>query len=171
MTSEFSFSFRGFLRPAGAGALLFAFLAAGCGPSVGELSGTVLQKNGSPLPGGIITFYPEKGNPVSATIQENGTYEVNNVPAGPVRIAVDNSALKPGGGGPVGGAFALKAIQPPKDALGKMKESGKAVPTFEKAKLAGKYVRIAPELSRAETSGMTAKVEGGKQQLDVNLPK
>jgi hypothetical protein len=170
MTSALPFRFRGSLRPAGAAALL-AFLASGCGASVGDLSGTVLQKNGSPLPGGIITFYPEKGNPVSTTIQENGTYEVSNVPVGPVQVAVDNAALKPGGVGPSGGWFGAKAAQPPPGALAKMKEAGKTVPTFEKTKLPGKYVAIAAELSRPESSGMTAKVEGGKQKLDITLPR
>jgi hypothetical protein len=156
---------------AGVGAVVLALLVSGCGPSTGDLSGKVLQKDGTPLPGGVVTFYPERGNPASATIQADGGYEVKNVAAGPVKISVSNDTLNPKA---KGNTIASKAIQPPKEALQKLKAEGKQIPGLGVAgggKPPGKYVPINKDFTRPETSGLTAEVQGGEQKLDVKLPK
>ena len=63
-------------------------LSAGCGPSVGEVSGKVLY-NGAPLPSGQVLFFGAPANQVnSAQIDKDGNYRIQKVVVGPVRIAV-----------------------------------------------------------------------------------
>jgi len=132
----------------------------------------VLRKDGTPLPGGVLTLYPqERGNPVSVVIQADGSYEAKSIPAGPVKLTVDNSTLNPRA---KRNPFAAKAIQPPKGTLEKMKQEGKDVPASigpTKSTLTGKYVPIDRSFARPETSDLKAQVEGGPQKLDVQLTK
>src|SRR5436190_453205 len=88
-----------FLRWGGLALLLS--VALGCGGS-GTVSGTVLFK-GKPLSGGKVIFRPvnTRNNPVTATIDASGHYEVK-VPTGEVQISVDNRALKGADRGPIG---------------------------------------------------------------------
>jgi hypothetical protein len=152
--------------------LALALSAVGCGASTGDLSGRVLRKDGTPLPGGVLTFYPEeRGNPVSVVIQADGSYEAKGVPAGQAKISVDNRILDPKA---KASGVVAKAIQPPKEALEKMKQEGKSTPIgfgANKGAPPGKYVPIDRAFARPETSGLKAQVEGGPQRLDVQLPK
>jgi hypothetical protein len=65
-------------------------LSAGCA-RMGKVSGKVTLPDGSPLPGGIITFTPEdtSRNPATAVIHEDGTYEAD-VPTGTCKVGIDN---------------------------------------------------------------------------------
>jgi hypothetical protein len=67
--------------------MFLALLAAGCGPSFGDVSGTV-EFQGRPLTTGTITFYDEANGVASSPIQPDGTYAVHHVRAGPAKIAV-----------------------------------------------------------------------------------
>jgi hypothetical protein len=154
--------------------LLFVALAlmAGCGPGQGKVSGRVLL-DGKPLPGGLLTFQPTAGRQraVSAVIDENGHYEAT-LPVGEVRIAVDNTALKPL---PTERANlnALPALKLPPDVQGKIKAAAKAtVPAVpQEGKLPGKYVPIPERYSKVETSGLTYEVREGSQEHDIPLSK
>lgn len=68
-----------------------AALVAGCAKT-GKVAGKVTLPDGSPLPGGIIMFSPDEAglNPASATIKEDGTYEVADVPTGLCKVSIDN---------------------------------------------------------------------------------
>lgn len=72
-----------------AGALVFVVLTAGCAAKSGKVNGKVTLSDGQPLPGGSITFIPEKGNPASGIIKEDGTYAVD-APTGICKIVIDN---------------------------------------------------------------------------------
>src|SRR5690349_12038708 len=75
--------------------VVLAVAAAGCGAGKGTVTGTVLL-NGKPLPGGLVTFRPADShkNPVTVRVAEDGRFEAV-VPAGEVRIAVDNREFEP----------------------------------------------------------------------------
>lgn len=95
-------------------------IAAGCGPSVGEVSGTVTYKN-APLKSGTVTLMT-KGGAMQGAIKEDGTYVVANVPLGDAKVTVvcnddarmlkqvqEASAKARGSkGGPVGGSSFVK---------------------------------------------------------------
>lgn len=71
-------------------ALALLLGAAGCAKT-GKVTGKITTSDGQPLPGGTITFTPTEGkaNPASATIKEDGTYEVE-APTGVCKISIDN---------------------------------------------------------------------------------
>jgi hypothetical protein len=71
----------------GGGVLLLAVVAAGCGRSTGNVSGTV-KFLGKPLTAGTITFYDKDNRTASSAISPTGTYEVTQVGSGPVKVAV-----------------------------------------------------------------------------------
>lgn len=63
-----------------------ALVLAGCGGK-GQVSGKVNYK-GKPLPTGTITFYDRANRAVSSAIQKDGSYSVEQVAAGPVKVSV-----------------------------------------------------------------------------------
>ena len=62
---------------------------------VGKIEGKVNFK-GQPLPGGTVSFHPEKGKPFVAQLQEDGTYSVKDVPVGAMKVAVETESVKKG---------------------------------------------------------------------------
>src|SRR5262245_42614652 len=66
---------------------LALFLALGCGPRYGDVTGSVTYK-GSPVAGGTITFYDAANRATSGAIQEDGTYTVSKVALGRARVTV-----------------------------------------------------------------------------------
>jgi hypothetical protein len=124
-------------------------VAAGCGPLTTRVSGRVLL-DGKPLPGGVVTFVPVEGKaPATATIREDGTFEMPNAPLGPVQVTVNNLALKPSG---------LKdATESPRSRIARLKMPPAAVerakrerldvpPPEEPEKMPGSYVPIPPQV-------------------------
>jgi hypothetical protein len=155
----------------GACSLLVLALASGCGSKTTRASGQVLL-DGKPLPGGIVTFVPVEGKaPATATIQEDGTFDMPNAPVGPVQVTVNNLALKPGKPevaeaprrkGPRG------RIPPP--AVEQAKRERLGVPQKgEPEKMPGTYVPIPPEYLRIETSGLTLNVQRGGDPHTIEL--
>lgn len=57
----------------------------GCGPSYGDVRGTVTL-NGKPVTKGIVIFLDETNLPYSGEIQPDGTYSIQKIPAGPVKV-------------------------------------------------------------------------------------
>src|SRR5204863_9415246 len=93
-------------------------VALGCSGSaaVGRVSGKVLLKDGTPLPGGIVKFVAADAQFATGEIKPDGSYEVRNVPVGAVKIVVDTERLNPNITAPA----AMKGRNPPKDVLGSM---------------------------------------------------
>jgi len=123
---------------------------------------------GQPLPGGIVTFLTKDNHSVSATIQEDGTYEITKVPTGSVTICVETESLNP--------------VMPPAQAgMGVRKEQGFIMPESmrgrvpkemarpEEPPLTGKYVKIPKKFTDPEQSGLTYVVQRGKQVHDIEL--
>jgi hypothetical protein len=133
--------------------LMLALLAAGCSnaaaqPKRAEVSGTV-SFQGKPLPGGIITFISDKGYLYSATIDENGHYNIE-VGVGPNKISVDNRLL----------------MKNQKKTGPRLKSPDGATP---QSNLAGTYVPIKQRYVSTETSGLVYTVTGGTQEKDFTL--
>ena len=92
------FKYCGLLVPA------LVVFALGCGkgnPNAparvkGEVSYKGKGTNGveKPLTGGTITFYPQSGPPYSASIHEDGSYELTDVPTGSMVVVVENKSAK-----------------------------------------------------------------------------
>ena len=71
-----------------AGLLSTAILAAGCGGSkTGDVTGSVTL-NGTPLKGGQVTAYNDKGEAVGQSMIAEGRYELTNLTPGTVTLVV-----------------------------------------------------------------------------------
>src|SRR5437016_6308627 len=62
-------------------------------PKVGQIEGTV-RFQGKPLPGGTVSFHPDKGKPFVAQLQDDGSYTLKNVPVGAMRVTIETESLK-----------------------------------------------------------------------------
>ena len=69
--------------------LVSAFVCCGCGAGRGDIMGKVTQKQ-RPVVFGTVLVVGGDGLPHFGPIQEDGSYTVEDVPAGPVRIAVNS---------------------------------------------------------------------------------
>jgi len=135
-----------------------AFLAvAGCGQSTGKVSGKVSYK-GAILKGGTVSFFAADKRNATTTIKEDGTYTVENVPVGPVKITVDTDALKPKAG--VGGP----SYKPPP---GMTPPGGYAPP--DPAEMAKRYVQIPPQYADQDKTTLTYTVKSGSQEHEIKL--
>lgn len=85
-----------FTRPA---VLLAALALTGCGPATTELTGKITHQ-GKPVVYGSVVVIDSSGAAKSGTIQSDGTYRVDNVRVGAVKVAV--SSPPPPGTPPVG---------------------------------------------------------------------
>lgn len=76
--------------------VLAAVFSTGCA-KFGKVSGKITQADGSPLPGGVISFIPDdsKRNPATANIKEDGTYSCD-VPVGNCKVTIDNRSAGKG---------------------------------------------------------------------------
>jgi hypothetical protein len=152
--------------------LLPLLAVAGCGAGKSKVSGQVLF-NGAPLPGGQLTFRPgdPKHNPIIAEIDEQGRYEAV-LPAGPVKVSVDNRGLQPPPA--LGGGLPLDLPLSPevkKKLMGKKGETPAppARGNNDARKPAGKYIPIPDRYYNVDTSGLDFKVETGDMKHDITL--
>jgi hypothetical protein len=128
--------------------LLSLLFCAGCGQKTGTLKGKVTL-NGTPLPSGTVTVYGGKNDSITRNgeISSDGTYRIDKVPVGKVKITV-SSAETPDLGQLGGAEVDVKDAK----ALNKPQQGGKkkAVP------IPGKY-------GNNESSGLTAEVKSGEE--------
>ena len=147
----------------------FVLLAVGCS-SKGSVNGKVMFK-GKPLPGGTVTFTPESGGGGgSGEINpQEGTYKVENLPTGKMKVTV--KPYQPpvvSRGGPQGA---------PKDFMDKMKShlpegvAMKAPGEVEKQSGA-KPVKDFPatNYSEVETTTLKFTVKGGQNEYNIDIP-
>jgi len=138
-------------------------LSAGCS-SKGAVTGKVLYQ-GKPLPGGTVTFFCGSKGTFTSPIKEDGSYNVDKVPAGDVKIGVETQSLNRNRGAipkmPDGYKEKFKSMIP-QDV-----DAGEVMPGF--ASSPGKYVSIPEHYSDPEKSGLTYTVTGGQQPHDIEL--
>ena len=145
------------LRLAGVFLLATSFGLLGCGSSSpGTVSGKVYLKD-KLLKGGNVTFLTaDKKISQSAKIGEDGSYTIENIPAGPIKIAVETMSLKQAASVPRNNA-------PP----GQKSPNSSAVDPKELMK---RYVPIPEKYADPSESGLEYTVKSGKQDHDIKLP-
>jgi hypothetical protein len=133
------------------------------------VSGQVLL-NGTPLPGGLVTFRPDnpKENSVTAQLDEQGRFSVE-LPVGGVKVSVDNRHLQERKESPAGLKPNLPFAEDVRQKLG-----GSGTPPSKEGEdkpstPVGRYVPIAPEYHAVETSGLEFTVQRREQQHDIEL--
>jgi hypothetical protein len=152
--------------------LSLAVLATGCGGS-GTVSGKVYYNN-QPLPGGTVVFWNADGKGTKKSeIQPDGSYKIEDMPSGQVKIAVVTDYLKPSGGrGSPGQApgqgKAPKMPMPPPDKLPEGADMGNV---YKNARPPGeKYVPIPPDYEDTAKTTLEYTVTKGPQEHDIRFP-
>jgi hypothetical protein len=131
-----------------AGGVLPLLLVLGCGSGRGTVYGKVTNA-GTPITAGTVSFFPQSGEPVVATIGSDGSYSVVDVPPGKVRVAV----LPP-------------KRKNPAEEMGFPPDPSKR-PNQQTTK--PEYAGI-PEVYRdPEKSGLVLEVTGGKQEFPIEM--
>jgi hypothetical protein len=156
------------------GLLLLLPILGGCGSGQGKVSGQVLY-NGTPLPGGRLTFQPAnpEQNAITVEIDEQGNYEAV-LPVGMVQVSVDNRELEPSGPESAGPPQLPPDIKP--DALkvlanGQNSQSRPGPAENVPERPPGKYVQIPRRYSDIETSELSFTVQSGSQTHNIELRK
>ena len=141
---------------------LFAFVGCGGSGAQGKLTGKVLYK-GQPVTGGSVIFRPSSAseNTVTARIDANGNYTAT-VPAGVVKIAVDNRELQPP---------EATAKKEPRPNLPKVGNVGTATPDprVNPQKPAGTYIKLPDKYHDVASSGLSYTVKSGAQTYNIEL--
>ena len=119
--------------------------------------------DGKPLYSGTVMFVTKDNRSGTAPIDQNGNYTMNDAPIGDVAVTV--TVLKmPGMAGkmatPGGGAAPMKAPDG-SDPVGMAPKA----PTMDPSKI----VQIPEKYAKADTSGLTYKVEKGEQTFNITL--
>jgi hypothetical protein len=145
--------------------LLLAALAlpglAGCGASKVIVTGKVYC-NKKLVRGGDITFTSlEDQGSVSARIDEEGTYTLDKVPIGKVKISVDTERLNPRARR--GSRFASQQ-KPPKD------QGSESYRPSREDTSKFVYVPIPEKYRQPNTSNLVYTVEAKNQEYDVEIP-
>jgi hypothetical protein len=149
--------------------LFVGFLVGGCGSSKGTVSGKV-SYNGIPLSDGEVSFLPESGQGAfNARIKEDGSYTIEKVPAGKVKIVVATSSAR---GNDPRMAMMKQAMKSNKMELSE--EARKSMPSGAKDAIegsgqSGQSTSIPRRYSDPEKSGLELTVTGGKQTHDIEL--
>lgn len=134
--------------------LLAALTFTGCGPAATDLTGKVTYQ-GKPVVFGSVVVIDASGTTKSGTIQPDGTYRVDNVRVGAVKVAV--SSPPPPGTPPVG-------KQDPRDASDKPTEPPPAAPP----EVLKNWVAIPNKYGDPNESGLTGAAKSG-QPLNLDL--
>jgi hypothetical protein len=134
-------------------AALLAIPLVGCGPSLGDVSGTVLFE-GKPIPSGRVLFMTTSDPPkVFGGYIKNGTYSIAGVPVGEVKVSIESFAVGPRD---------TKNIPKGVDA--------KPPPGFEEV-APNQHVPIPKKYRDFDKSGLKYTVTVGSQKKDFNLDK
>jgi len=141
---------------------LFAFVGCGGSGAQGKLTGKVLYK-GQPVTGGSVIFRPSTAseNTVTAPILPDGSYTAT-VPAGVVKIAVDNRELQPPE------ATAKKEPRPNLPKVGNV-GTGTPDPRVNPQKPAGTYIKLPDKYHDVASSGLSYTVKSGAQTYNIEL--
>ena len=165
-------------RVGAAGFLIAALTFVGCQQSGNSafpvtLSGKVTY-NGSPVGGGLITVFTADGTPIQVPIGPDGSYLADNLPEGPVTVAVNTESVNPnkktedyrGQGGGNAAKYGMKMAAPSAAPKGGAPKS----PAPEGAGGAhATYVKIPAKYANKETSGLSTTLKKGKQTYDISL--
>jgi len=150
---------------AGATALALLGLAAGCGGGSTKVTGSVTYQ-GKPVVWGSVTLMDERGQYHQGPIGLDGTYSIDGVPAGRVKIGVFSP--KPDDPPPAEAAKTgpKKMGTPgPEDPRAKFKQTPNNVPRPSP----GQWFPIPERYGDPTSSDLSGEVRSG-QPLDINIP-
>jgi hypothetical protein len=155
---QISATARGLFLPAGVAFLLA--LVSGCAAK-GTVTGKVTYQD-RPLTGGIVLFVSTAGKGTGRSeIGSDGSYTIEKMPAGPVKIAVDTrSAQGEGQAAPPG-------MKPPPGA--ELPEATKRSGIYGSGKSSGTAESIPENYADPEKSNLTFTVTGGSQTHNIDL--
>lgn len=134
----------------------------GCGPSRGEVSGTVTI-SGQPLNNGVITFFPPVGSadaPVAVHITD-GKYLAPSLVYATYRIAITPQVAEGGEAGQAKGSS--RPLKP-----GEIDPNG-GRPSGGLPKALGTNVRIPEKLRSPDTSELSVKVDQAKVEHSIKV--
>lgn len=138
---------------------LVLLASAGCGQSVGQVSGQVLI-DGKPLPAGRVTIQPEGGTSVSAELDGEGRFSVT-LPVGEATASVDNREWAP---------RQNHGIVAPPNLPDEVRQRLPA-PSPTAPKVDPRYVPIPAKYYQMESAGLSLTVKPGAQQWEMKLAR
>jgi hypothetical protein len=145
-----------------------ALLGAGCGSGTGTVAGKVYYKD-QIVPGGTVVFTNTDGKGSrTSRIGADGSYKIEDMPAGNVKIAIETESIKPAApSGQAPGRGAPNMPMPPADKIPAGVDPSKY---YSRGGDSGeKYVQIPGDYSDPNTSGETYVVKKGPQEHDLRL--
>jgi hypothetical protein len=152
----------------------FAVLFTGCGSGKTKVSGTVTSQ-GKKVVWGTVILMDSKGEVHQGRIKLDGTYSIDNVPIGGVKIAVTSPpppGSAPGGRGAPGAAGAKGAnkgmggAEDPREKF--LRENGGKQEANDEPPPPGVWFAINPKFYDHSSSGLTGEVKSGVP-LDIDL--
>jgi hypothetical protein len=144
---------------------LLGIVLTGCGGlRLGKVSGRITV-GGKPVPSGVVMFYPEAGPTAVGEIRSDGTYTLttkkpgDGAVLGAHRVTVQSTSVAPG------------SMAEPKSFDEELEMARKGTGKKQKWLVPGKVDWIVPEkYSRVQTTTLTAKVEGPKNEINFDIP-
>jgi hypothetical protein len=131
-------------------------LALGCGPATGTITGKVFY-NSTELKAGYVSFVSEDGakNTVSP-IAADGTYTIEKMPIGPVKISVETESL-------------MKTSKAPRNEPppGMVRPGDERQSVLDES--AKRAIPIPAKFGDPKTSGLSYTVTSGSQSHDIEL--
>jgi hypothetical protein len=133
---------------------LIVLCALGCGGS-GDVSGKITCK-GKPVTYGSVTIFAADGIPRYGELGEGGSYKVENVPLGEVKVAVQS----PNPFAPIAGEF---------DKFGKKPAVLQQTLPAKPRVAPGKWFPIPTRYENVQDSGLALTVQCGANSFDIDL--
>ena len=148
------------IRTMAAAALVVALAGlSGCGGGKTTAKGKVTY-NGKPVVWGTVTLIDSAGIPHSENINLDGTFSINDVPSGPVKIGV----VSPKPQEPRGGGARGAGAPDPNDPREKFaKQQGITQDPPRQLPPAGAWFAIPDKFADPNTSGLTGTVKSGSE--------
>lgn len=155
----------------------------GCGSRRASVTGTITYK-GQPVKAAAVYFYFDQGGMYPCDLHPDGTYEMTDIPTGPVKVVVDNAAWDPEQKPATQSQYQQRMAKGYNKEMNEYdarmgrggaatkKEEGLAAPGLSKEKkeeLAKLYVKIPKKYANDKTTTLWFTVEGGGQTKNFDL--
>jgi len=142
------------------GAVSLTMLVAGCGGSVGDVTGKVTYKD-KPVTSGTVVVLGKDGIPKSSSIQNDGSYRVVGVKSGEARVMVSSPPLV---GGPASVKDGAKA-----EVSDKPSQSQEAPAPAANPELTKTWFAIPEKYGDTTKTDLKLTVVGGTNTFDIPL--